>query len=171
MGRFLLLSRSRWPLPRGLKLTTLSMLTLIRTRLLLPFLVVGLSAGSLLFGVQAASAGRPPAQLASSYKGTFDNLSVNERGPNSFTDITENAAGDISGEWSAGGGNGCPSGPFTGTVTATSVTIDATTGSSCSDLVFTGTVKALGSKMSGTYTVVVDGTDTQNGAWKVSAAA
>lgn len=141
---------------------------LLRTSLL-PVLVLVLSAGALLAAPQMASAGSAPAQLGSSYTGTFFNLTVSTGGPLSFTGITETAGGAISGTFAAGGSNSCSSGPFTGTVGPSKVTFTVSTGNGCSDLVFTGKVTALGSKMSGTYDVVVDGTDTQNGTWKVSA--
>jgi hypothetical protein len=119
-------------------------------------------------------AAAPVAPLASTYHGTVNNLTVSQTAAFTLTAVTEDEHGNISGQSIValplyGGG------PFTGTVSGTSVSFtsksegDSLCPAGACTVVFNGTIGSAGA-MSGTYAASYSEGPSQNGTWQLSPA-
>ncbi len=129
--------------------------------------VVGVASVSLSAVSVAAAAGTPPG-LAKSYAGAARNITASQTGGISLTSVAV-TGGRISGTATfhsplAG------SGPFTGSITSTSVNFTvkptASTCPSCTTIMFTGSISPLVS-MSGTWVAHLKSGPSQEGVWEV----
>lgn len=116
----------------------------------------------------AVAAATHAAGLATTYDTTYDNFTYGISSVGNLTQVTENAAGDITGQLTVD-----PplygSGPFTGTVNGNAIKFtvesDSPNPGNATSVVLTGTIGLQGS-LSGTYIAYTsDGRPAQNGNW------